>query len=80
MQALSPVFDDFVEFLTVHLSKDEILGYTASEEAQERASELLERNSAGDLSPDEQEELQEMMRVDGIVSLLKARALAASRK
>jgi hypothetical protein len=74
---LSPIYDDFLDYLIDKASPQEILAYEASEDAQERAVLLLEKSSAGKLSLEETLELEQMRQVDRLVSVLKARALEA---
>lgn len=77
MAALSPVYDDLLDFLIEKATPQEILAFNASKIAAERAEELLEKNNAGTLTSDEDAELQQMLQVDRLVSVLKARALEA---
>jgi hypothetical protein len=77
---LAPVYDDFLEFLVKKASPSEILAFKVSEEAQQRAAELLERQDAGLLSPEEADELEQMLQFDRLVSMLKAKALKASTR
>ena len=50
---LPDVYDTFFDFLLERIEPDEILAFTASEEEQERADLLLEKNNAGELTPEE---------------------------
>lgn len=77
MATLSPVYNDLLDFLIEKATPQEILAFKASRIAEERAEELLEKNSAGTLTPEETVELQQMLEVDRLVSVLKARALEA---
>ncbi len=74
---ISDVYDEFLNYLIEKASPQEILAFKPSLESQERAIELLERNNAGTLTPDEIAELEQMRQVDRLVSVLKARALEA---
>jgi len=71
----SPIYDDLLDFLVEKATPAEILAFAPSEAAQERAEELLEKNNAGTLTTEEYGELQQMLQVDWLVSVLKARAL-----
>jgi uncharacterized protein YciU (UPF0263 family) len=73
-------YDDFLEFLIDKVTPEDILSYQAPDELQARAIELLERSSEGELTSEEQAELDEMARVDRLVGVIKARALAALKK
>jgi hypothetical protein len=77
MSSLSPVYNDFLDFMIEKATPQEILAYSASSVAQERAEVLLEKNNAGTLTSEEAEELQQMLQVDRLISVLKARALDA---
>jgi hypothetical protein len=75
-QIVLPAYDAFLDYLVEKATPQEILAFTVSDEDQERASDLLERQSAGKLNPDERLELDRMAELDRLVSLLKAKALA----
>jgi hypothetical protein len=77
---LSPVYDDFLNYLIQKATPAEILAFKPSEVAQERANDLLEANSAGMLTTEEAAELEQMLQIDRLVSVLKARALEALDK
>lgn len=69
------VYDEFLEYLAQRAAPEEILAFKASEAAQRRADTLTERNKAGELSPDEALELEQMLRFNRLVVLLKAKAM-----
>ncbi|MBZ0276860.1 MAG: hypothetical protein K8I60_11985 [Anaerolineae bacterium] len=71
------VYDEFLEYLAQRAAPEEILAFKASESAQRRADELTERNKAGELSPEEALELEQMLRFNRLVALLKVKALNA---
>jgi hypothetical protein len=73
---LSVAYLDLMDYLIEKVTPEEILAYKASAQEQERAFELLEKNNAGTLTPEESEELAEMQEVDRFVALMKSRALA----
>jgi hypothetical protein len=77
LNAVSPVYDELVEYLAQMASPEQILAFKVSEAMQERADELLDRNNEGELTPEEAVELQQMLHFDRIVSLLKTRAIGA---
>ncbi len=74
MAILPPIYDDLLDFLIEKATPREILGFKASPGAEARAEELLEKNNAGTLTPEEASELKQMLDVDRLVSVLKARA------
>lgn len=75
-RTLSP-YDSLIDYLIEKATPQEILAYEVSEAEQERADELTEKNKTAALTPEEHEELKQMMEVDLLVGLLKARAKAA---
>jgi hypothetical protein len=77
---LPPAYNSLLDFLVEKASPQEILAFQASAEEQKRADELTQKNKAGQLSPEEVEELQQMLDVDLIVMGLKARALVAMKQ
>lgn len=75
MLTVPSVYEELIDYLAQKATPEEIIAFRASEAAQARAEELLERNEEGTLSLDESLELEQMRHFDGIVSVLKARAL-----
>ena len=75
-----PDYDKFLDFLVEKATPEEILALRPSDEAQQRAEELTERNKAGVLTSEEAVELQQMIEFDEWVSLLKAKAAKALKK
>jgi hypothetical protein len=71
------VYDEFLEYLAQRATPEQILAFKASEAAQQRADELTERNKAGVLTAEEVVELEQMLRFNRLVSMLKARAFKA---
>jgi hypothetical protein len=77
MAHFAPVYDDFLDYLIKKATPAEILAFQPSAEAQARAETLLERSGEDELTPDERAELEQMLQLDRLVSVLKARAMAA---
>lgn len=80
MADLPQTYTHFLDYLIDKASPEEILAYSASPEEEIRVAELLKKNNAGTLAPDEQAELEWMLEIDDLVSILKARALEALHK
>lgn len=76
---LLPLYDEFLSYLVEKATPAEILAFQPSEDAQEYARELLERNNAGELTTDEKYRLDQMLQFERMMSVLKAKALAASK-
>jgi hypothetical protein len=70
---LSPI-EEVVTFLARGPSREAITTFRLSEPAQERLRDLLRRNQAGLTTPDEMRELDQMVLLDDIISLIRARA------
>jgi hypothetical protein len=67
------VFTVITDFLATNPTPEEIIAYRLPENLEERAHELLERNSEDLLSLEEREEMLDFVRVDEMMSLLKAK-------
>jgi hypothetical protein len=70
---VSPV-NEVVEFFAHAPSRADIAAFRLSPAAHERLRDLLARNAAGMLTADEQRELDQVLLLDDIVSLIRARA------
>lgn len=64
-----------LEFLVSRPSPAEGLHFGPTPSMQERATELLEKNRAGTLTAIESKELDEYVRINHLITMLKARAL-----
>lgn len=80
MTDFAPIYNDLLDYLIQKATPAEILAFQPSAEAQSRAEMLLERNNEGVLTAEERAELDQMLQVDRLVSVLKARALVALKK
>ena len=74
MADIAPIDDDFLNYLVEKATAAEILAFQPSAKALERAETLLDRSSEGTLTPEERAELDQMLQMDRLVSVLKARA------
>ncbi len=69
------IFEELA-YLLAGMSPDKVLAFRTSVRAQERLEELLWKNKSGNvLSNAENDELEQFMLVEHIVSLAKAQAL-----
>jgi hypothetical protein len=68
----SPI-EEVVDFFARGPSRDEIAAFQLSAGAQQRLRTLLDKNAAGSLTLDEDRELERMVLLDDIVSLIRAR-------
>ena len=67
------VFEEIAEFLATFPSREQVLAFRPSPETQERARDLLRKSSAGELTDEEHEELEDFGRAEVFVRMLKAR-------
>ena len=75
--ALASPIEDVVAFFASGPSRDEIAVFHLSKDAQDHISSLLEKNRAGTLTSDEAHELDRVMMLNEVISLIQARALSA---
>ena len=67
-------FDKFLDEIVAKMTPAEILAFQLSEEEQDRIDDLLDRNNEGDLNTVEKGELQQIVELERIMALLKAKA------
>lgn len=65
---------EVIEFLASGPGPQAIIDFRPSAEAQTRVAELLNKNQAGTLAPDEEAELDQYESLDYFMTLVKARA------
>lgn len=80
LDELSPlpneVYRYILEFLASNPTPEALLKFEPTPEMQERVQELLEKNRDGRLTAAESAELDEYMRINHLVTMLKARSLS----
>jgi hypothetical protein len=69
------VYRYVLEFLASHPSPEAVVGFQPTPAMQERISELLEKNRAGQLTPSEAAELDEYEWINRLVRKFKIQAL-----
>ncbi len=67
------VFGEITDFLATNPTPEAIIAYRLPDDLQARARELLEQNGEGKLDEREREELLDFVRVDEMMTLLKAK-------
>ncbi len=70
----SALAQEVIEFLSRDPRPQDILAFRPSEQAAERVGELLEKNRAGTVNPDEQAEMDEIEALDNFFTVIKVRA------
>ena len=77
---LLPLYSELLDYLVDKATPQEILAFKASPEAQAYADDLLERQSAGQLSAEDAQILEQMEQVERLMSVLKTKALRSLRQ
>lgn len=67
------VFSEITDFLATNPTPQEIIAYRLPDDLQARAHELLELNGEGELTAEDRDELFDFVRVEEMMSLLKAK-------
>ena len=67
-------YAEFVEFLTTSPTLEQMADFRLSDAMENHISALLEANRDGVISKDEQAELDEFLRLEHIVRMMKIRA------
>ncbi len=77
MMAASPprAYEEVVAFLLTGPTREQVSAFRLSEAALARVRELLVKNSAGTLTADEADELDQCVHLDRLLLLMRARAL-----
>lgn len=79
LEELSPlpneIYRYILEFLISQPTPDEIVNFEPTSTMNERVSELLEKNRTGTLTTAESAELDEYIRLNHLITMLKARTL-----
>lgn len=71
----SPYYAEFVEFVTSRPTQEEMANYRLPESSEARLSALLEANRNGTLTLEEQTELDDYIRLEHLLRMLKYSAL-----
>lgn len=67
------VFGEITDFLATNPTPEAIIAYQLPDDLQERAHYLLDLNGEGELTPEERDEMFDFVRVDDMMTLLKAK-------
>jgi hypothetical protein len=73
-------YREAISFLTQDLPPEKIVTFRFSDEVENRVNELLEKNSAGQLSQAEEVELERLSQLEEQLQLAKANALLKLNK
>jgi hypothetical protein len=67
------VFDVITDFLATNPTPQQIIAYYMPDDLQARLDELLDKNSEGEITPSEREELERFLNANQMFSLLKTK-------
>ncbi len=67
----SPYYQEFIDFITSEPGLQAMADYRLSERNEARLSLLLEKNKVGTLSSEEQSELDDYLRLEHIMRMMK---------
>jgi hypothetical protein len=68
------LFDEITDFLSSAPSIDEIVAFQPSERLNQRLHELLDKNTENTLSSDERQELEEFMRMNHLLKMIRIKS------
>ena len=71
---LAKAYDEVLDFLAAGTTTESIASFRPSAEAQMRVQELVARRGENKLSPEEDEELEEYLRLEHLMIMAKAKA------
>jgi len=74
MSVTSPVYFEIVDFIAAGTTPETVIDFRPSAEAQRRVADLIEREKADTLSPEEEAELDHFLELEHILRMAKARA------
>ena len=74
MNVTSPVYFEIVDFIAAGTTPEAVIDFRPSAEAQQRVADLIEREKADTLSPEEKAELDHFLELEHILRMAKARA------
>jgi hypothetical protein len=67
-------YDEFVEFIAAGSTPQSVIDFRPSEETKAHVADLIRRQKAESLSPDETAELNHYLQIEHLMRLAKARA------
>jgi hypothetical protein len=65
---------EIIDFIAAGTTPESLVAFRPSDGVRERVSELVERSKDGNISPEEQSELEDYLQVEHIMIMAKARA------
>lgn len=75
MSAAHPLYLEMIDFIASGTTPEAVVQYRPSAQAQQRLEELLAAAEDGQLTPEQQAELNHFLELEHILRMAKARAL-----
>jgi hypothetical protein len=72
--ATTKAYEEVIDFIAAGSSPEGVVGFHPSEEARKQVADLLEKEKSGQLTPEEQSELDRCLQLEHLMRLAKARA------
>jgi hypothetical protein len=69
-------YEEIAELIAAGGGPEAVVGYEASAATQDRVTELISREKAGELTDDQRSELDQYMQLEHVMRIAKARAQA----
>jgi hypothetical protein len=67
-------YEEIVDFVASGTTPESVIDFRPSAEVQQRVAELIERSQDGNISPEEESELNDFLQLEHLMILAKARA------
>lgn len=68
------IYDEFIDFIAKGTTPESVTKFQFSETTKELMGDFIERAKTGDLLPDEKNELEQLLVVEHLIRLAKAKA------
>ena len=67
-------YEEIIDFIAAGTTPESVVAFHPSDAVQQRAAELVDRSNDGNLSAEEQSELEDYLQLEHIMIMAKARA------
>jgi hypothetical protein len=74
MNVATPIYFEIIDFIAAGTTPQSVADFRPSLESQQRLADLIDREKAGALSPEEKAEVDHFMELEHILRMAKARA------
>jgi hypothetical protein len=67
-------YEEVIEFIAAGTTPSNVVAFRPSDATKERVAELIRRKKSGEITPDENSELEHYLQLEHLMRLAKARA------